>query len=63
MVEITKYEAEKIREVYPHAEISKTCRFKNVGSRGKRYLSENQKYIALLNEIRNAENVIYTYGE
>ncbi len=52
MVEITKEEAVKIREAIPSAYITKTCRSRRSGKRGKYYLSEGKLELNMLEKIR-----------
>ena len=49
MIEITKDEANKLREKYPDISISRTVREKH-GRRGKRYCPEEMKYLQLIKD-------------
>lgn len=52
MVEITKEEAVKIREAIPSACITKTCKARRSGKRGKYYLSEGKPEMNMLAKLR-----------
>ena len=46
MIAITKSESERVREVFPHAEIGRTCIQKS--KRHHYYLPETEKYLRLI---------------
>ncbi len=52
MVEITKEEAKKIREAIPSACITKTCKARRSGKRGKYYMSEGRTEMNMLAKLR-----------
>lgn len=52
MVEITKEEAMKIREAIPSACITKTCKARRSGKRGKYYMSEGRTEMNMLAKLR-----------
>lgn len=52
MISITKPESEKIREVFPRAEIVRTCIQKS--KRHHYYLPENEKYLRLIVDSNHA---------
>lgn len=52
MITITKSESERVRKVYPRAEIVRTCIQKS--KRHHYYLSEEEKYIRLIVDTNRA---------
>lgn len=52
MVEITKEEAVKIREAIPSACITKTCKARRSGKRGKYFMSEDKPEMDMLAKLR-----------
>ena len=52
MVEITKEEATKIREAIPSACITKTCKARRSGKRGKYFMSEGRPEMNMLAKLR-----------
>lgn len=52
MVEITKEEAKQIREAIPSACVTKTCKARRSGKRGKYYLSEGRPEMNMLAKLR-----------
>lgn len=62
MVQITKAEAEYLRSMGIKEGITRTMKQKS--KRGRKQLCCEDKYILeLLNEYRNSQNVIETYGD
>lgn len=61
MIQITKEEAQYLRDHGIHEGITRTMRQK---SKRKRVLVAEERYILeLLNEYRKSQNVVFTYGE
>ena len=62
MVQITKAEAEYLRSRGVSEGITRTMKQKS--KRGRKQLCCEDKYIIeLLNEYRNSQNIVFTYGE
>jgi len=56
LISITKPESERVREVYPRAEIVRTCIQKS--KRHHYYLPEEEKYLRLIIDTNDAASII-----